>query len=92
MRCRLLHTDDGPHRTEVFSSPSPRRPLRGPPHDPRHAQLVHCIAGTVSCGPDHQPLDLAPGDTAYFDGTGPHFYAAAPTAAANARHARTPPA
>jgi XRE family transcriptional regulator, regulator of sulfur utilization len=76
MRGRLLQTDEGPHRTEVFELVLPAGArFEGPPHDTGTRELVHCIEGTVSCGPQDQPLDLGPGDTAYFDGTGPHFYA-----------------
>jgi transcriptional regulator with XRE-family HTH domain len=76
MRGRLLQTDDGPHRTEVFELDLPAGArFEGPPHDAGTRELVHCLSGSISCGPDDQPLELAPGDTAYFDGTGPHFYA-----------------
>ena len=93
MRGRLLQTDDGPHRTEVFElALSAGSRFEGPPHDPGTRELVHCIAGTVSCGPDDQPLDLAPGDTAYFDGTGPHFYAGGPDGGRAMLVMRYPPA
>ena len=79
MRGRLLQTDDGPHRTEVFELDLPAGArFQGPPHDPGTRELVHCIEGQISCGPDDEPLDLSPGDTASFDGTGPHFYAGGP--------------
>jgi XRE family transcriptional regulator, regulator of sulfur utilization len=93
MRGRLLQTDDGPHRTEVFELALPAGArFQGPPHAPGTRELVHCIAGTLSCGPDDQPLDLAPGDTAFFDGTGPHFYAGGPEGGRAMLVMRYPPA
>jgi transcriptional regulator with XRE-family HTH domain len=93
MRGRLLQTDDGPHRTEVFELDLPAGTrFRGPPHEPGTRELLHCIAGAVSCGPDAQPLDLAPGDTAYFDGTGAHFYAGGPDGGRALLVMRYPPA
>jgi transcriptional regulator with XRE-family HTH domain len=79
MRGRLLQTDTNRHRTEVFElSLPPGSRFQGEAHDPGTHELVHCITGSVSCGPDHQPLTIKVGDTAYFDGATKHFYAAGP--------------
>ena len=62
MRGRLLQTDDGPHRTEVFELVLPAGArFEGPPHDAGTRELVHCIDGAISCGPADQPLELVPG-------------------------------
>jgi transcriptional regulator with XRE-family HTH domain len=93
MRGRLLQTEDGPHRTEVFELDLPAGArFEGPPHDPGTRELVHCIAGAISCGPADQPLELAPGDTASFDGAGPHFYAGGPDGGRAVLVMRYPPA
>lgn len=79
MRGRLLQTDHGRHRTEVFElTLPPRARFPGDPHDAGTRELAYCVQGSVSCGPADQPLELAPGDTGYFDGTMPHIYAAGP--------------
>lgn len=79
MRGRLLETDHGRHRTEVFELVLPHGArFQGDAHDPGTREVVHCIEGSVRCGPDDQPLELAAGDTGYFDGSVPHIYAAGP--------------
>lgn len=93
MRGRLLQTVEDPHRTEVFELMLPAGArFEGPPHEAGTQELVHCVEGTVTCGPDDQPLDLAPGDTAYFDGTGAHFYAGGPQGGRALLVMRYPPA
>lgn len=79
MRGRLLHTDAGELRTEVFELIlPPAASFRGEPHATGSRELVHCVNGTVVCGPDDDLLTLSVGDTAYFDGSLPHTYAAGP--------------
>lgn len=76
MRGRLLQTDHGRHRTEVFElTLPPGGRFQGDPHDAGTRELVYCVEGSIHCGPADQPLDLAAGDTGYFDGTMPHTYA-----------------
>jgi transcriptional regulator with XRE-family HTH domain len=79
MRGRLLQTNHGRHRTEVFElTLPPGARFQGDPHDAGTRELVYCVQGSISCGPANQPLELAAGDTGYFDGTMPHVYAAGP--------------
>ena len=79
MRGRLLETDHRQHRTEVFElSLPPGARFQGEPHDPGTREVVYCVEGSVSCGPDDQPLELRLGDTGYFDGSVPHIYASGP--------------
>jgi hypothetical protein len=52
--------------------------LQGEPHYLGSREFVHCVEGSVRCGPDGDLLDLGPGDTAYFDGNVPHTYAGGP--------------
>lgn len=76
MRGRLLQHDDAPHRTEVFElTLPPDARFQGDPHDTGTRELVHCVAGTIICGPDDQPLELAVGDSGDFDGSVAHHYA-----------------
>jgi len=93
MRGRLLQTDDGPHRTEVFELVlAGGARFAGAPHEAGTRELVHCLDGAISCGPDDQPLGLHPGDTAYFDGTRAHFYAGGPDGGRALLVMRYPPA
>lgn len=79
MRGRLLETDDAPHRSEIFELDLPAGAhFEGEPHALGTRELVYCVAGRVRCGPADGPLDLAAGDTATFDGSAPHVYAAGP--------------
>src|SRR5947207_7174087 len=79
MRGRLLDTDHGRHRTEVFElTLPPGAQYRGDPHEAGTRELVYCVEGSVRCGPDERPLELGVGDTACFDGGVPHVYAAGP--------------
>ena len=79
MRGRLLQTDHSHHRTEVFELVlPPGARFDGDPHEVGTQELVHCTDGAVSCGPQGHLLDLEAGDTAYFDGSVPHVYAAGP--------------
>jgi transcriptional regulator with XRE-family HTH domain len=79
MRGRLLDTDRGRHRTEVFELALPAGArFQGDPHGVGTRELVYCAEGCVSCGPVAQPLELGAGDTAYFDGGVAHIYAAGP--------------
>ncbi|MGC7094961.1 helix-turn-helix domain-containing protein [Amycolatopsis lurida] len=79
MRGRLLQTDHSHHRTEVFElALPPGARFESDPHEPGTRELVHCVGGTVSCGPAGHLLDLTPGDTAHFDGAASHVYAAGP--------------
>jgi transcriptional regulator with XRE-family HTH domain len=79
MRGRLLQLDQRHHRTEVFELilPASAR-FQGEPHDPGTREVVYCSEGSVSCGPDDQPLELRLGDTGYFDGSVSHIYASGP--------------
>ncbi|AXB41159.1 helix-turn-helix domain-containing protein [Amycolatopsis albispora] len=79
MRGRLLQTDHSHHRTEVFELVlPPGTRFASEPHQPGTRELVHCTGGEVRCGPAGHLLDLAPGDTAHFDGAAPHVYAGGP--------------
>lgn len=79
MRGRLLLTAPANLRTEVFELIlPPEAKFQGEPHDPGSREFVHCVEGSVRCGPDGDLLDLGPGDTAYFDGSVPHTYAGGP--------------
>lgn len=79
MRGRLLHTDHSRHRTEIFELDlPPRTEYRGEPHEVGTHEAVHCIHGQILCGPPDRPVVLAPGDTAFFDGSMVHVYAAGP--------------
>jgi transcriptional regulator with XRE-family HTH domain len=79
MRGRLLHTDRGTMRTEVFELTLPGgATFAAEPHPAGSRELVHCVEGTVVCGPDDALVTLAVADTASFDGTLPHTYAGGP--------------
>ncbi|MDI5974602.1 helix-turn-helix domain-containing protein [Amycolatopsis magusensis] len=79
MRGRLLETDRSHHRTEVFELDLPEGArFESDPHDAGTREVVHCVQGSVACGPAEQLVELEPGDTAYFDGTVTHVYAAGP--------------
>ncbi|WP_281689445.1 helix-turn-helix domain-containing protein [Pseudonocardia thermophila] len=79
MRGRLLHTDGGRHRTELFELDlPPDAQFRGDAHEPGTREAVYCVAGRIRCGPLDAPLELEPGDTAFFDGAAAHVYAAGP--------------
>lgn len=76
MRGRLLLTEPGRLRTEVFElALPPRATYHSEPHPAGSRELVHCVEGTASCGPVDELLELGVGDTAYFDGSLPHLYA-----------------
>jgi XRE family transcriptional regulator, regulator of sulfur utilization len=79
MRGRLLLNAPANLRTEVFELVlPPDARFQGEPHDPGSRECVHCVEGTIICGPDDDLLELAPGDTAYFDGSLAHSYAGGP--------------
>lgn len=79
MRGRLLHTDAGEFRTEVFELVlPPEATFQAEPHAAGTRELVHCVDGSVICGPADDLLTLGVGDTAYFDGSLPHVYAGGP--------------
>ncbi|MGI5127939.1 helix-turn-helix domain-containing protein [Pseudonocardia sp. CA-107938] len=79
MRGRLLQTDHSRHRTELFELDlPPDAQFRGSAHEAGTREAIYCIEGQIRCGPPGQPLVLAPGDTAFFDGSMVHLYAAGP--------------
>lgn len=79
MRGRLLHSDTAQTRTEVFELALPAAArFEGEPHPAGTRELVHCVEGTVLCGPDDDLLTLGVGDTASFDGARAHTYAGGP--------------
>ena len=79
MRGRLLHTDHSRHRTELFELDlPPHAEFRGQAHEAGTREAVYCLDGQIRCGPPDQPLVLAGGDTAFFDGNMVHIYAAGP--------------
>ncbi|BCJ61062.1 helix-turn-helix domain-containing protein [Micromonospora endophytica] len=46
------------------------------PHTPRSVEHVVVGAGRLRCGPEHEPVELGPGDYATFPGDAPHHYQA----------------
>jgi XRE family transcriptional regulator, regulator of sulfur utilization len=75
MTGRLLQHDHSRHRTEVFElTLQADARFQGDAHDVGTRELVHCVAGTIICGPDDQPLELGVGDSASFDGGTAHHY------------------
>lgn len=77
MRGRLLETDGGPHRTEVFELVLPAgAEFHGEPHSAGTRELVYCVTGSMTTGPEESPLSLGRGDTAFFSGSQAHLYKA----------------
>lgn len=76
---RLLQTDHSRHRTEIFELElPPDAQFHGKAHETGTREAVHCVDGQIRCGPPEQPLVLASGDTAFFDGSTAHIYAGGP--------------
>ena len=54
----------------------PGRPRRADPHPPGVAEQLFVHAGRLRTGPEHDPVELGPGDFVAFDGSVAHVYEA----------------
>ncbi|MDB5076887.1 MAG: hypothetical protein JWO42_3066 [Chloroflexi bacterium] len=75
LRGRLLFAEGRGHRTEVIAMDvDPGVDYHSRPHAPGTAELVICLAGALSVGPQGREVDLESGDAVWFPADLPHRY------------------
>lgn len=76
MVTHVLHGDGRPRRTELYELAfAPGTEHRSASHLPGTEEVVVCLEGRLRAGPDHDPVELDPGDAVVFAAAGPHGYA-----------------
>jgi XRE family transcriptional regulator, regulator of sulfur utilization len=77
MTAWLIHAEGQAHRSEVYELDLPAGVVHpGRPHLPGTTEVVVCTKGRLRVGPDAEPLELGPGDAAWFASDVPHRYEA----------------
>ena len=77
MTAWLVHAEGRATRSELYELDLPEGVTHpGRPHLPGTSEVIVCTRGRLRTGPDGEPVDLAPGDAAWFASDVPHSYAA----------------
>jgi transcriptional regulator with XRE-family HTH domain len=72
---RLIHVDGRDRRVETLEIRlEAGRHYTSAPHQPGTEELIICLEGTISAGPQGQEQTLAPGDAVRFAADVPHSY------------------
>ena len=75
IRGRLLHVDGRDRRLEALEIRlEPGKHYRSPAHSPGTEELVICVQGTLTLGPDGHEEQLDEGDALHFAADVPHSY------------------
>ena len=77
MVTHVLHGDGRPRRIELYELVfAPGTEHRNASHLPGTEEVIVCLEGRLRTGPDHDRVDLEPGDAVVFAAAGAHAYAA----------------
>ena len=77
MVTHVLHGDGRPRRTELYELGfAPGTEHRTASHLPGTEEVIVCLQGRLRAGPDHEPVDLGPGDAVVFAAASAHAYIA----------------
>lgn len=77
MVARVVHGDGRVRRTELYELRlASGTEHRSASHLPGTEEVVFALEGRLRAGPDHDPVDLEPGDAVVFAASGPHAYVA----------------